>query len=95
VEAVNVVTRPSYRRSIKRFSRNELAEINAAIARLPEAFRNSHVHAGLGIRKLRPSLFEFRAGLDIRVLLVRESRDYVLVFAGNHDEVRAWLKANA
>jgi hypothetical protein len=94
VEAVNILTRPSYRRSIKRFSRNEPAEINAAIARLPEGLRNPHVHAGLGIRKLRPSLFEIRAGLDVRVLLLRESHDYILGFAGNHDEIRAWLKAN-
>ena len=46
------------------------------------------------IRKLRRSIFEIRAGLKTRVLFARESGDIVLLFAGNHDQVRAWLKEN-
>jgi hypothetical protein len=54
-----------------------------------------HIHSGLSIRKLRPAIFEFRAGLKTRVLFARDSGDIVLVFAGDHDQVRAWLKENA
>ena len=94
MEAVRILTRPSYLRSLKKFDGRELAEINAAIALLPEAMGKPHIHSGLSIRKLGRTTFEIRAGLQTRVLFARESGDIVLVFAGDHDEVRAWLKEN-
>jgi hypothetical protein len=91
---MNLLTRPAYRRSLKKYSRAQLAEINVSIARLPHALGSPHVHSGLSIRKLRPAIFELRAGLQVRILFAREGGDLVLMFAGNHDEVRAWLKEN-
>ena len=94
MESVNILTRPSYLRSLKKFSESEITEINSAIALLPEAMGKPHVHSGLGIRKLGKAMFEIRAGLQTRVLFARESGDLVLVFAGNHNQVHAWLKEN-
>jgi len=94
VEAVNNLTRSSYVRSVKKFSSSEITEINAAIALLVQTMGKPHVHYGLSIRKLRRSIFEIRAGLETRVLFARESGDIVLLFAGNYDQVRAWLKEN-
>lgn len=91
---MNILTRPSYRRSLTKFSDREIAEINVAIARLPDTIGHPHVHSGLSIRRLRHALFEIRAGLRIRILFARESGDIVLIFVGNHDEVGAWLKEN-
>ena len=93
--AMKIFTRPSYLRSLTKFSDQEILEINAAIAALPQAIGKPHAHSGLSIRKLRPAIFEIRAGLQTRVLFARESGDIVLVFAGNHNQVRAWLKENA
>jgi hypothetical protein len=94
VEAVKILTRPSYFRSLKKFSVTEISEINASIAMLREAMGKPHVHSGLSVRKLRRAIFEIRAGLETRILFARESGDIVLVFAGNHNQVRAWLKEN-
>ncbi len=91
---MNILVRPSYIRSLKKFSDQDLAEISIAIAKLPEAVGKPHVHTGLSIRKLRPAIFEIRAGLQVRILFARESGDIVLVLAGNHNEVRTWLKEN-
>ena len=91
---MNILTRPSYLRSLKKFSAGENAEINAAIHLLPQAMGKPHVHSGLSIRKLGRSIFEIRAGLETRILFARESGDIVLVFAGNHNQVRTWLKEN-
>jgi hypothetical protein len=44
-----------------------------AVGQLIESFGRPHIHTGLGIRKLRPRLFEFRLGIDLRVL-VRDRR---------------------
>jgi hypothetical protein len=94
VEVVNVFTRPSYARSVKKFSSEEIKKINAAVALLAQTMGKPHIHSGLSIRKLRRAIFEIRAGLETRVLLARQSGDIVLVFAGNLDQVRAWLKEN-
>ena len=91
---MNILTRPSYLRSLKKFSAAENAEINAVIRLLPQAMGKPHIHSGLSIRKLSRVTFELRVGLRIRVLFARESGDLVLVFAGDHNEVRAWLKEN-
>ncbi len=53
VETVKILTRPSYLRSLKKFSLGELSEINRSIALLHEATGKPHVHCGLSIRKLR------------------------------------------
>jgi hypothetical protein len=75
--AMKILTRPSYSRALKKLSASEITEINIAIGRLAEAMGKPHVDSGLSIRKLRPALFEIRAGLQIRVLFARESGDIV------------------
>jgi len=92
---MNIFSRPFYRRALKHLSAEELILINNAIARLAEAMGKPHVHSGLSIRKLLPAIFEMRVGLQTRVLFARESGDLVLVFVGDHAQVRAWLKENA
>jgi mRNA-degrading endonuclease RelE of RelBE toxin-antitoxin system len=92
---VKILVRPSYVRSLKKFSTEEIAGINEAVSRLSDSVGHPHTHSGLSIRKLRKAIFEIRAGLDIRILFARESGDIVLVLAGDHNDVRAWVKANA
>jgi hypothetical protein len=64
-----------------------------ALERLVDAFGQPHTHSGLSIRKLRSQLFEARAGLELRVLFLVSSRRLVLVFLGDHDEVRSFLRS--
>ena len=78
---MNLLTRPACRRSLKKHSPAEIAEINAAIVRLPQVLASPHVPSGLSVRKLRPAIFELRAGLQVRVLFAREGGDLVLMFA--------------
>ena len=92
----------------KRISRVELApELKAAIRRLPkrqrrqvgevitavrDGFGTPHLHSGLGIRRLRDSLFECRVGLKLR--LVFDAEPGVLSFSdlGTHDEIQKRLR---
>lgn len=64
-----------------------------AIAELPASFGHPHAHTGLSIRKLRPRLFEFRAGLELRLLFRNEADGLYVGFVGNHDEVQNVLKS--
>ena len=84
----------SYLRSLKKYSATEINDIKAAVVQLPDIFGKPHIHAGLGIRKIGKQILELRSGLKVRVLFVRDSRDFVLLFAGDHDQVARWLKEN-
>jgi hypothetical protein len=63
-----------------------------ALLELGLAFGNPHVHSGIGIRKLIGHIFECRAGLTQRFVFRETTDALVVVFLGNHDEGRRWLR---
>jgi len=82
-----------FRREVKALNKEERSVIGSAIADVQEAFGNPHVHSGIGLRKLKPRLYEARTDLGQRLLF--EDRDDCLFFfkLGNHDEIRKYLKS--
>ena len=65
-----------------------LAAMNAAAA----SWGRPHVHAGVGIRRLQGGVFECRCGKNVRLVFSREGDALLFDFAGNHDEVQAYLR---
>jgi hypothetical protein len=63
-----------------------------ALESIPASFGRPHSHSGLGIRQLRPGIYEARIGLARRVVFTRESDTLSVQFIGNHNEVRRWLQ---
>ena len=59
----------------------------AALLELCESFGRTHVHSGLGVRKLLPAIFEFRGTLSLRFVFRDTSDEVIVLFLGNHDEV--------
>jgi hypothetical protein len=70
----------------------ELAEVLAATQAAASAFGHPHLHRGVGLRVLTLGFYECRAGLKLRLVFEREGSALIFTFAGNHDEVRAFLK---
>lgn len=64
-----------------------------AMSLLPESFGHPHSHTGLGIRKLRPHLFECRAGLALRLLFKDRDTAVEVFWIGDHDGVQAFLRS--
>ena len=62
-----------------------------ALRSLPGAFGRPHVHAGLGVRQLRPGLCELRVNLDLRAIFVRSADALEVQMIGNHAEIRRYL----
>ncbi|HEY5345966.1 MAG TPA: hypothetical protein VIK62_06440 [Verrucomicrobiae bacterium] len=56
-----------------------------------QAFGRPHLHSGIGLRAFG-KYFEFRAGLELRILFLAEGGDLHLCFVGNHNQVRAFIK---
>lgn len=85
---------PSYIRSIKSIKDiKRLKSIHKAIKNFQETVEKSLPQAaGLGIKRLRDNIWEFRAGLKDRIL-VRWDKDLIEYgIVGTHDEIRDYLK---
>jgi hypothetical protein len=65
-----------------------LAVMNSAA----QSWGRPHLHGGVGIRRLRNGVFECRCGRSVRLLFSYESEALLFDFAGNHDEVQAYLR---
>ena len=89
-----ILVRPSYQRAFKQLSPPQQTAINATIARLPEVFGRPHLHSGVGIRPFG-GFYECRIGRDLRVLFVVDQGDFVLLTAGNHDQVARYIRDNS
>ena len=86
-----IFTRPKFDRAYRSLTAQQQAAVTTAIARVEPAFGRPHLHSGLGLRPFG-KYFEFRAGLDLRILFLPEGGDLHLCFVGNHNQVRAYLK---
>lgn len=67
--------------------------VQAALLAVQRGFGQPHGHQGVGIRKLRPGLFECRAGLNLRLVLRAVPGELRFAFVGNHDEAARWLNS--
>ncbi len=68
------------------------AEVSATLKRVVEGFGNPHAHTGLSIRKLGRRLYECRTSLEWRLIFSAEKGVLSFDFAGDHDEVRNYLR---
>ena len=51
-----------------------------------------HLHSGRGIRRLRGGIFECRLDRANRLIFLVDGDRLLFDFAGNHDQVRGYLK---
>lgn len=84
--------KPSFERSLKS-SPSEKSEIKEAAVQLIDVLsRDRQIHQGLGLKRLRGDFWELRKGIKSRILF-RWQGDFVeFVLAGNHDDVKRFLK---
>lgn len=70
----------------------ELERVERTCRLAESAFGHPHKHAGVGLRRLARHVFECRSGLDRRLVFRRERDALIFDFAGNHDEIQAYLR---
>ena len=87
---ISVELSKRFKKLVRQAGREE--EVSAIIRQAIEGFGRPHLHSGLSIRKLRGDIYECRAGLDWRLVFLAEKGVLIFDFAGNHDEVRSYLR---
>jgi mRNA-degrading endonuclease RelE of RelBE toxin-antitoxin system len=82
-----------FREEVKALSKAERGSIGQAIADIQEAFRNPHVHSGIGIRKLKSTLYEARIDLGQRLLFENRKDCLFFFMLGSHDAIQKYLQS--
>ena len=80
-------------KKLRELPKDTRTECLLALCDLVECFGRPHVHSGLGIRKLGANLFECRGNLSLRFLFEDRPGELFVSFLGNHDEIKAALRA--
>lgn len=83
---------PTFQRSLKRLSQPEKAKLEESLDQFKAFVYRGVAPTGLGFKKLDQDIYEFRVGLRLRVLVLVEDDVFYLVLAGNHDQVRKYLR---
>lgn len=83
---------PAFREAVRALPKPRRLEIGKVITAVRDGFGAPHLHSGLGIRRLRETLFECRAGLKLRLLFHSERGVLTFTGLGTHDEIRKLLK---
>jgi hypothetical protein len=83
---------PSFERSVKRLTRQDKDNLAEGLESFNEYLLSGDAPAGLGFKKINHDKYEFRVDIKLRVIIKAEGDDYYLVLAGNHDEVRKYLR---
>jgi mRNA-degrading endonuclease YafQ of YafQ-DinJ toxin-antitoxin module len=83
---------PELKAAIRRLPKRQRKQIGEVITAVRDGFGAPHLHSGLGIRRLRGSLFECRVGLKLRLVFDVESGVLSFSDLGTHDEIRKIIK---
>ncbi len=87
--------KPSFDRSIKQLTLNDKADVKVAASQLIEVLsKDREIYQGLGLKRLKGDFWEVRQGLKVRILFRWDGDLIEFVLAGNHDDVKRFLKQN-
>ncbi len=85
--------KPSFERSIRQLPDNEKQEIKEVAIQLVDILsRDRHISKGAGLKRLRGDFWEARKGIRTRILFRWRGDLAEFVLAGNHDDIKRFLK---
>ena len=90
---MNLALTERFQRDVKDLEEEQRAAVFEAILSLPRAIGESHLHSGLGIRKLhRSGIWEARLGLGLRLVFAIQKEVLTLVRVGTHQDIQRYLR---
>ena len=83
---------PAFLRLLGKLDAHVKESVKQAVGRVIGFYEGGERTPGLGIKRLRGSLWEARAGLRVRVVYSLSGDRLHFILAGNHDDVRTFLR---
>jgi len=83
---------PSFERSVKKLTRQDKDNLAESLEEFNLFLLSGEAPVGFGFKKVNHDKYEFRVDIRLRVVVKVEGGDYYLVLAGNHDEVKRYLR---
>lgn len=87
-----IVILPSFERSLKKLVPLDRKQTVDSLETFNAMLVTGHFSAGLGFKKLNHDKYELRVSIRLRIVMKAEGNSYYLVFVGNHDDVKRYLK---
>jgi mRNA-degrading endonuclease RelE of RelBE toxin-antitoxin system len=87
-----VLALPSFERSVKKLTHQDKKNLTESLGVLNSFFLTGELPVGFGFKKINHDKYEFRVDIRLRVIVKVEGDDYYLVLAGNHDDVKRYLR---
>jgi hypothetical protein len=85
-------TSPLFRRTFKKLDPLKKEGVKKAISELTVFFDSGIKTEGLGLKRLHGNFWEIRASINDRILFSFEGDEVFFLIAGNHDDIRRFLK---
>ena len=83
---------PSFGRSVRKLARQDKKNLAESLEVLNTFLLSGELPVGFGFKKINHDKYEFRVDIRLRVVVKVEGDDYYLVLAGNHDDVKRYLR---
>ena len=83
---------PELKAAIRRLPKRQRTQIGEVITAVRDGFGTPHLHSGLGIRRLRDSIFQCRVGLKLRLVFAAAPGVLSFTDLATHDEIRKLIK---
>ena len=87
-----IVILPSFERSIRRFTSIEKDRLVIALEKFNDFLVTGKISSGLGFKKIRHDIFEFRIDMRLRVIVKDENDTLYMAIAGSHEDIKRYLK---
>ncbi len=85
--------KPSFERSIKQLPQKDKEEIRGVAVCLVDILsRDKDMSQGIGLKRMRGNFWEARKGIKARILFRWRGDLAEFVLAGDHDDIRRFLK---
>lgn len=85
--------KPSFDRSVKTFHGRQKEEVKkAAIQAIEVLSQDRMIYKGIGLKHLKDNFWEVRKSLKARILFRWEGDLIEFILAGNHNDIRRYLK---
>jgi len=83
---------PSFERSVKKLTPLDKKKLAQSLEEFNSFLVSGDTPSGFGFKKINHDKYEFRIDIRLRIVVKVEDEDYYLVLAGNHDQVRKYLR---